>query len=69
VDDRFRHRDRPPLLPDDRHRRFVQLGKVPAGKSRSGWHSRYSLKTATVTVEPNKTAEAKFSYDGTEKAE
>ena len=33
------------------------------------WHSKYGLKTAQVTVEPNKTAEAKFSYDGTEKAE
>jgi plastocyanin len=47
-----------------------KLDKVPAGKySMEAWHSRYGLKTATVTVEPNKTAEIKFSYDGTEKAE
>lgn len=47
-----------------------KLDKVPVGKySLEAWHSRYGLKTATVTVEANKTAEIKFSYDGTEKAE
>ena len=47
-----------------------KLDKVPAGKyTVEAWHSRFGLKTAQVTVEPNKTAEAKFSYDGTEKAE
>jgi plastocyanin len=47
-----------------------KLDKVPAGKyTLEAWHSRYGLKTVTVTVEPNKTAEVKFSYDGTEKAE
>jgi plastocyanin len=47
-----------------------KLEKVPAGKySMEAWHSRYGLKTATVTVEPDKTTEVKFSYDGTEKAE
>ena len=47
-----------------------KLDKVPAGKySIEAWHSTYGLKTASVTVEPNKTAEAAFSYDGTEKAE
>jgi plastocyanin len=47
-----------------------KLDKVPAGKyTLEAWHSKYGLKTATVTVEPNKTAEVKFSYDGTEKAE
>jgi plastocyanin len=47
-----------------------KLDKVPAGKyTVEAWHSRYGLKTATVTVEPNKTADVKFSYDGTEKAE
>ncbi len=47
-----------------------KLDKVPAGKyTIEAWHSKYGLKTATVTVEPNKSAELKFSYDGTEKAE
>jgi len=47
-----------------------KLDKVPAGKyTIEAWHSKYGLKTASVTVEPNKTAEVKFSYDGTEKAE
>ena len=47
-----------------------KLDKVPAGKyTIEAWHSRYGLKTASVTVEPNKTADLKFSYDGTEKAE
>jgi len=47
-----------------------KLDKVPAGKyTIEAWHSKYGLKTATVTVEPNKAAEVKFSYDGTEKAE
>jgi plastocyanin len=47
-----------------------KLDKVPAGKyTLEAWHSKYGLKTATVTVEPNKTAELKFSFDGTEKAE
>jgi len=47
-----------------------KLDKVPAGKyTIEAWHSRYGLKTTTVTVEPNKAAEVKLSYDGTEKAE
>jgi plastocyanin len=47
-----------------------KLDKVPAGKyTVEAWHSKYGLKTAQVTVEPNKAAEAKFSYDGTEKAQ
>ncbi len=47
-----------------------KLDKVPAGKyTIEAWHSKYGLKTATVTVEPNKSADLKFSYDGTEKAE
>ena len=47
-----------------------KLDKVPAGKyTVEAWHSKYGLKTAEVTVEPNKTAEAKFAFDGTEKAE
>jgi len=47
-----------------------KLDKVPAGKyTVEAWHSKYGLKTAQVTVEPNKAAEAKFSYDGTEKGE
>ena len=47
-----------------------KLDKVPAGKyTVEAWHSKYGLKTAQVTVEPNKSAEAKFSYDGTEKAQ
>ncbi|HEX9295094.1 MAG TPA: carboxypeptidase regulatory-like domain-containing protein [Polyangiaceae bacterium] len=47
-----------------------KLDKVPAGKyTLEAWHSKYGLKTASVTVEPNKTAEVKFSYDGTEKGE
>ena len=47
-----------------------KLDKVPAGKyTVEAWHSKYGLKTAQVTVEPNKSAEAKFSYDGTEKGE
>jgi plastocyanin len=47
-----------------------KLDKVPAGKyTLEAWHSKYGLKTATVTVEPNKSAEIKISYDGTEKAE
>ena len=47
-----------------------KLDKVPAGQyTVEAWHSRYGLKTATVTVEPNKAAEVKLSYDGTEKAE
>jgi plastocyanin len=47
-----------------------KLDKVPAGKyTIEAWHSKYGLKTAQVTVEPNKTAEVKFSYDGTEKGE
>jgi plastocyanin len=45
------------------------LDKVPAGTyTLEAWHSKYGLKTAKVTVEPDKTAEAKFSFDGTEKA-
>jgi len=47
-----------------------KLDKVPAGKyTVEAWHSKYGVKTAQVTVEPNKTAEAKFSFDGTEKGE
>jgi plastocyanin len=47
-----------------------KLDKVPAGKyTIEAWHSKYGLKTAQVTVEPNKVAEAKFSFDGTEKAQ
>ncbi len=47
-----------------------KLDKVPAGKyTVEAWHSKYGLKTAQVTVEPNKSAEAKFSFDGTEKGE
>jgi len=47
-----------------------KLDKVPAGKyTVEAWHSKYGLKTAQVTVEPNKSAEAKLSYDGTEKGE
>jgi len=47
-----------------------KLDKVPAGKyTVEAWHSKYGLKTASVTVEPNKPADLKFSYDGTEKAE
>ena len=47
-----------------------KLDKVPAGKyTIEAWHSRYGLKTASVTVEPNKTADIKFSYDGTGEGE
>jgi plastocyanin len=47
-----------------------KLDKVPAGKyTIEAWHSKYGLKTAQVTVEPNKSAEVKISYDGTEKGE
>jgi plastocyanin len=47
-----------------------KLDKVPAGKyTLEAWHSRYGLKTASVTVEPNKVAEVKFAFDGTEKGE
>jgi plastocyanin len=47
-----------------------KLDKVPAGKyTVEAWHSKYGLKTATVTVEANKTADLKFSFDGTEKGE
>jgi len=47
-----------------------KLDKVPAGKyTIEAWHSKYGLKTAQITVEPNKSAEAKFAYDGTEKGE
>jgi len=47
-----------------------KLDKVPAGKyTIEAWHSKYGLKTATVTVEPNKTADLKFTFDGTEKGE
>jgi plastocyanin len=47
-----------------------KLDKVPAGKyTIEAWHSKYGLKTAQVTVEADKTAEAKLSYDGTEKGE
>jgi plastocyanin len=47
-----------------------KLDKVPAGKyTVEAWHSKYGLKTAQVTVEPNKSAEAKLSFDGTEKGE
>jgi plastocyanin len=47
-----------------------KLDKVPAGKyTVEAWHSKYGLKTAQVTVEANKSAEAKFAYDGTEKGE
>ena len=43
---------------------------VLAGKyTVEAWHSKYGLKTMTVTVEPDKTVEAKFSYSGDEKAE
>jgi plastocyanin len=46
-----------------------KLEKVPAGKyTVEAWHSKYGVKTAQVTVEPNKSAELKFSFDGTEKA-
>jgi plastocyanin len=47
-----------------------KLDKVPAGKyTVEAWHSKFGLKTAQVTVEPNKSAEAKFTFDGTEKGE
>jgi len=47
-----------------------KLDKVPAGKyTVEAWHSKYGLKTAQVTVEADKAAEAKFSFDGTEKGE
>jgi plastocyanin len=47
-----------------------KLDKVPAGKyTIEAWHSKYGLKTATVTVEPNKTADLKLTFDGTEKGE
>jgi plastocyanin len=47
-----------------------KLDKVPAGKyTVEAWHSKFGLKTAQVTVEPNKSAEAKLSFDGTEKGE
>jgi plastocyanin len=45
------------------------LDKVPVGTyTLEAWHSRFGLKTTKVTVEADKTVEAKFSYDGTEKA-
>jgi len=45
------------------------LEKVPMGTyTLEAWHSKYGLKTTKVTVEADKTVEAKFSYDGTEKA-
>ena len=47
-----------------------KLDKVPAGKyTIEAWHSKYGVKTTTVTVEANKTAEAKLSYAGDEKGE
>jgi plastocyanin len=47
-----------------------KLDKVPAGKyTVEAWHSKYGVKTMQVTVEANKAAEAKFTYDGTEKGE
>jgi plastocyanin len=45
------------------------IEKVPAGEyTLEAWHPFYGLKTAKVKVEDGKTAEATFSYDGTEKA-
>lgn len=45
-----------------------KLEKVPAGHyTLEAWHSKYGVKTAPVTVEPNKSVEVKFSFDGTEK--
>jgi plastocyanin len=47
-----------------------KLDKVPAGKyTLEAWHSKYGVKTAQITVEANKAAEAKISFDGTEKGE
>jgi plastocyanin len=43
------------------------IEKVPAGEyDVEAWHSQYGLKKAKVKVEDGKTAEVKFSYDGTE---
>jgi plastocyanin len=45
----------------------VKIEKIPAGKYKvEAWHSQYGLKTAEVTVEDGKTAEAKFSYADTD---
>lgn len=42
---------------------------VPAGTYKiQAWHEKYGPKTVDVTVEADKTAEANFTYDGTEKA-
>jgi plastocyanin len=43
------------------------IEKVPAGEyDVEAWHTQYGLKKAKVKVEDGKTAEVKFSYDGTE---
>ena len=46
-----------------------EIKGVPAGTYKlQAWHERYGPKTVDVTVEADKTVEANFSYDGTEKA-
>jgi len=46
-----------------------EIKGVPAGTYKiQAWHEKYGPKTVDVTVEADKTAEANFSYDGTEKA-
>lgn len=45
-----------------------ELKDVPAGTyTLQAWHEKYGPKTVEVTVEADKTAEANFSFDGSEK--
>lgn len=46
-----------------------EIKNVPAGTYKvTSFQETYGVKTQEVTVEPDKTAEVNFSYDGTEKA-
>jgi plastocyanin len=43
------------------------LKNVPAGRyTVEAWHEKFGVKTVEVTVEPDRTAAAEFSYAGTE---
>jgi plastocyanin len=45
-----------------------EIKNVPAGTYKfEAWHEKFGTKTIDVTVAANGTADAKFSYDGTEK--
>lgn len=59
--------DHPYFAVTDANGKF-KIDKIPPGDyNLEAWHSEYGLKTTKIHVDSNKSADPKFSYDGTEK--